>query len=45
MALCAAQLEKWQATLDAARRALAIQPGAQANHDLIALAEQKLKKE
>jgi tetratricopeptide (TPR) repeat protein len=42
MALCAAQLEKWQAALDAARRALAIQPGAQANHDLIELAEQKL---
>ena len=45
MALCAAQLEKWQAALDAARRALAIQPGAQANHDLIALAEQKLREE
>lgn len=43
MALCAAQMEKWQAALDAARRALAIQPGAQANHDLIALAEEKLR--
>ena len=42
MALCAAQLEKWQAALDAARKALALQPGAQANLDLIALAEQKL---
>lgn len=45
LALCAAQLEKWQAALDAARRALAIQPGAEANHDLIALAEQKLREE
>jgi tetratricopeptide (TPR) repeat protein len=45
LALCAAQLEKWPAALDAARRALAILPGALANHDLIALAEQKLREE
>lgn len=43
LALCAAQLEKWQDALDAARRALALQPNAQANLDLIALAEQKLR--
>jgi tetratricopeptide (TPR) repeat protein len=43
MALCAAQLEKWKPALDAARQALALQPGAQANRDLIALAEQKLR--
>jgi len=43
MALCAAQLEKWKPALDAARQALALQPGAQANLDLIALAEQKLR--
>ena len=43
MALCAAQLEKWQAALEAARRALALQPDARANLDLIALAEQKLR--
>jgi tetratricopeptide (TPR) repeat protein len=45
MALCAAQLEKWQVALDAARKALAVQPGAQANLDLIALAEQRLREE
>jgi tetratricopeptide (TPR) repeat protein len=45
MALCAAQLEKWQATLDAARKALELQPAAQANIDLIALAEQKLRED
>ena len=45
MALCAAQLEKWKPALDAARQALALQPGAQANRDLIALAEQKLREE
>ncbi len=43
MALCAAQLEKWQVALDAARKGLALQPDAQANLDLIALAEQKLR--
>ena len=42
LALCAAQLEKWRAALDAAQRALALQPGGQANLDLIALARQKL---
>ena len=45
MALCAAQLEKWKPALEAARQALALQPGAQANRDLIALAEQKLREE
>lgn len=45
MALCAAQLEKWQATLDAAKRALALQPGASANLDLIAMAKQQLREE
>lgn len=43
MALCAAQLEKWQAALDAARQALRLQPTAQANLDLIQLAEAKLR--
>jgi tetratricopeptide (TPR) repeat protein len=43
MALCAAQMEKWKAALDAARRALELQPGAQANLDLIALAEERLR--
>ena len=45
MALCAAQLEKWKPALEAARQAIALQPGAQANQDLIALAEQKLREE
>ncbi len=45
MALCAAHLEKWRAALDAATEALRIQPGAQANVDLIRLAEMKLKEE
>jgi tetratricopeptide (TPR) repeat protein len=43
MALCAAQLEKWPAALDAARHALRLQPTAQANLDLIQLAEAKLR--
>jgi tetratricopeptide (TPR) repeat protein len=43
MALCAAQLEKWPAALNAARQALRIQPTAQANLDLIQLAEAKLR--
>lgn len=42
MAMCAAQLGKWQAALDAARQALAIQPSAQANLDLIQLAQARL---
>ena len=42
LALCAAQLEKWRAALDSAQRALALQPGGQANLDLIALARQKM---
>jgi tetratricopeptide (TPR) repeat protein len=45
MALCAAQMEKWQAALDAATAALRIQPGTQANVDLIRLAEVKLREE
>jgi len=45
MALCAAQLEKWQVALVAARKALSIQPSAQANLDLIQLAQAKLKEE
>lgn len=45
MALCAAQMEKWQPALDAARRALELQPNAQANRDLIALAEGKLREQ
>ena len=43
MALCAAQLEKWSAALDAARQALRLQPTAQANLDLIQLAKAKLR--
>ena len=43
MALCAAQLENWQGALDAAREALRLQPTAQANLDLIQLAEAKLR--
>ena len=42
MALCAAQLEKWQIALDAARKALSLQPSAQANLDLIQLAQSNL---
>lgn len=45
MALCAAQLERWAEARDAARRALELQPTAQANLDLLALAEQKLREE
>jgi tetratricopeptide (TPR) repeat protein len=43
MALCAARLEKWPAVLEAAREALRLQPRAQANLDLIALAQTKLR--
>ena len=43
MALCAAHLEKWKQALQAAERALALQPFAQANVDLIALAKTKLE--
>ena len=43
MALCAAQLEKWPQVLEAAREALRLQPGAQANVDLLRLAETKLR--
>jgi tetratricopeptide (TPR) repeat protein len=42
MALCAAQLENWRAALHAAREALRLQPSAQANLDLIQLAEARL---
>jgi tetratricopeptide (TPR) repeat protein len=42
MALCAAHLERWQVALDAARKALSLQPTAQANLDLIQLAQTKL---
>ena len=45
MALCAAQLQKWEVALDAARNALRLQPSALANHDLIQLAEAKLRGE
>ncbi len=45
MALCAAQLEKWEITLRAAKKALRLQPTALANHDLIQLAEAKLRGE
>ena len=43
MALCAAQLEKWKAALDAARHALALQPRANAVIDIIQLAEARLR--
>jgi tetratricopeptide (TPR) repeat protein len=43
MALCAAQLENWRAALNAAQHALRLQPTAQANLDLIQLAEAKLR--
>jgi len=43
MALCAAQLEKWPDVLTAAREALRLQPTAQANLDLLQLAEAKLR--
>lgn len=43
MALCAAHLEKWKAALSAAERALALQPAAQANLDIIALAKANLE--
>jgi len=42
MAMCAAQLGKWQVALDAARKALSLQPSAQANLDLIQLAQARL---
>ncbi len=45
MALCAAQLQKWEVALRAARHALRLQPTALANHDLIQLAEAKLRGE
>ena len=43
MALCAAQLEKWKAALEAARHALALQPRAHTNLDIIQLAEEHLR--
>jgi tetratricopeptide (TPR) repeat protein len=43
MAMCAAQLGKWQAALDAARKALSLQPTAQANLDLIQLEQARLE--
>lgn len=45
MALCAAQLEKWEIALKSARMAVRLQPTAMANHDLIQLAEAKLRGE
>jgi tetratricopeptide (TPR) repeat protein len=43
MALCAAQLGKWPAVLEAAREALRLQPSAQVNLDLLQLAESRLR--
>ena len=43
LALCAAQLEKWPDVLTAAREALRLQPTAQANIDLLQLAEARLR--
>ena len=45
MALCAAQMEKWRAALDAAKKALSLQPSAQGNIDLIQLAQAKIEEE
>ena len=45
MALCAAQLEKWKTALEAATKALSLQPTALANHDIIQLAKSKLAEE
>jgi len=45
LALCAAKLERWPAALEAARKALSLQPRAQANRDLIQLAQAKLAEE
>lgn len=42
MALCAAQLEKWKIALEAATKALRLQPTALANHDIIQLAKANL---
>ena len=45
LAICSAQLEKWREALEAARKALCIQPSAQGNLDLIQLAKTKLSEE
>lgn len=45
MALCAAQLEKWDVALRAAKKAVQLQPAAQANYDLIQVAEARLRGE
>ena len=45
MALCAAHLERWQVALNAARKALSLQPSTQANLDLIQLAQTKLSEQ
>jgi tetratricopeptide (TPR) repeat protein len=45
LALCAAKLERWPAALEAARKALSLQPRVQANLDLIQLAQAKLAQE
>ncbi|MST95036.1 MAG: hypothetical protein EXS33_07170 [Pedosphaera sp.] len=42
MALCAVQLEYWHTALDAAKRALSLQPGATVNLETIRLAKSKL---
>ena len=42
MALCAAQLGRWRLALDAAQKGLSLLPTAQANRDLIQLAQSKL---
>ena len=42
MALCAVQLEYWHTALDAAKRALSLQPGTAANLETIRLAKSKL---
>ena len=42
MALCAVQLEYWHTALDAAKRAVSLQPGAAAHQEIIRLAKSKL---
>jgi tetratricopeptide (TPR) repeat protein len=45
IALCAAQLERWDVVLEAAREALKIQPHAEANAHLERLALEKLEEQ
>lgn len=45
VALCAAQLERWDVVLESAQEALKLQPHSDANRHLVRLAQEKLQEE